>query len=181
MKKNDIKNSFGSINPDENQVKKMFDVISGTNSKKRRFLLYNENFYKKAVPVMAMVILVGSLSIVYYAIKNTGTDNPGILTSQSPDDFITMCNGKDYSGEDRILIDNKIYVRLTQDDISYYSLQEMQFPEDKGEKIATISDKSNEYFDNCDVYRFEQQENLDIVAVETPDGFIFFIFEQYTE
>ena len=181
MKKRDIKNSFDSINPDNGQIEKMFMVISDRTSKSQGFSFFNENFYKRAIPAMAMIIMIGCISIIYLAMRNIPSDTPGVLTSQSGDDIVTMCNGYNLSDEDRILINNKIYVRMTPEEINYYNLSDLQIPEEKGEKIATISDKSNEYFNNCDVYGFGTDQDTDIVAVETSDGFILFIFEQYTE
>ncbi len=181
MRKNDIINSFDSINPDEKQIGKMFEVISGSVSKKRKFSFFNESFYKRAVPALGMVILLVSVSIVYMGTRNIPGKNPGILTSQSSDDFATMCNTYEFSDKDRILIDNKIYVRMTREELDFYDLSDLQISEEKGGKIATISDNSNEFYDNCDVYRFETREDTDIVAVETSDEFILFIFEQYAE
>jgi len=181
LKRYDIKNSFDSINPDEKQIRKMFEVISGSASKKEKFSFFNENFYKRAVPALAMVILMGCVSIVYMSTRNMPGETPGILASQSSDDFITMCNESDFSDRDRILINNKVYVKMTLEELDFYNLSTLLIPEEKGEKIATISDKSNEFYDNCDVYGFGESQDPDIVAVETSDGFILFVFEQYAE
>ena len=176
MKKEDLRNSFDLIKPDENAKKRMLDNIMRSAGKKdgsRRM------YFVKAIPAFALTVVVAA-GVLMYSLKpgNNGSP-PGQVT-----DLAGGIGREDAAAPllDQFRVDDRHYILLTDELRNDFGLPSEIKEGDIGEKLTDITVSPDESLTGREVYRYVPAGCEAVVAVKGDDGyrlFRFFTFESY--
>ena len=180
MKKEDLKNSFDLIKPDETARKRMLDNImqnAGKKNESRRI------YYMRAIPAFAMVAVVAAGVLMHGTLWKNNELPPGNVPGVMTDQAAGM--GREDAAApllDQFRIDDRHYILLTDEMRNEFGLPAMIKDSDIGEKIADITVSPDESLIGSEVFRYVPAGCDAVVAVKCNDSyrlFRFFVFESY--
>lgn len=199
LKENELKDLFDRIKPDEAAKDRMYNNVL-MHAEKERFGM-KLFFIKKAVPVLAMAVIVAGSLLAYSLLPKDLNNNLHYEDKKVTDDGNRLANiGNDKEGsnfaqdgdlakEDAIApllnqfrLNDKHYVLLSDDLRAEYGLPAEISPDAIGEKMGEITDSPDKSLAGCEVFKYAPAGGEEILAVKTDNGYAlyrFFVFESY--
>lgn len=176
MKKEDLRNSFELIKPDENAKKRMLDNIMRSAGKKDES---HRMYLAKAIPAFALTVVVAA-GVLMYSLKpgNNGLP-PGRVTDLAGDMGMEDAPAPLL---DQFQIGDRHYILLADEMRNDFGLPAEIKEGDIGEKLTDITVSPDESLTGREVYRYVPAGCEAVVAVKGDDGyrlFRFFTFESY--
>ena len=180
MEKEDLKVSFDKIKPSESAKKRMLDNILNYSERKKGISMKLFN-YKKAVPVLALVIVVAGSLFAYNMLK--GNFN----SSLPPENSVTDDAGfgrEDFAAPllNQFQIDGRHYIILSDELKTEFGLPDSVNENDIGSKITDIALSPDKSLIGSEVYSYIPAGGESVVAVKKDNEYLlfrFFTFESY--
>lgn len=190
MKREDIKNSFDKIGPDDNTIQRMYNRIVSNphNSKRSGFIIM-----RKVVPVALGVMVLAVSLFTYSALTGNKPATTGNKpTTEAPKD--AAYNGRAVTDDlatgegtaelapapvDTFEIDGRHYFILSENDREAFGFADTIRDEDIGDSIAKIKSTGDESIKGKDVYEYLPAGCHAVVAVKKQTGYKLYKFSSF--
>ncbi len=183
MKREDIKNSFDKVSPNDYTVQRMYNRIMSNahNNERSGFMIM-----RKVVPAALVVMVLGISLLTYSALtgKKPATEIPEDTSYNSravTDDF---AKGKDTAElapapVDTFVIDGRHYFLLSENYREAFGFADTVRDEEIGKSIAKITSTGDESINGHDVYEYLPAGCHAVVAVKKQTGYKLYKFSSF--
>ena len=175
MKKDDLKDSFNKIEPDNIAQRRMLNNILSHSGKEQKMKID----FKKAIPALGLVIVIAGSVLAYDMMSGRNSiPAPGYIQGDAKGEREDMLAPL----VNQFQIEDKHYILLSDDIRAEYGFSLQIDESDIGNRITTITKSVDHSLMGSEVYGYKPAGSEAVVAVKKDDSYMlfkFFNFESY--